>query len=114
MNKYGNQKTTIDGIQFHSKKESERYFILKHDKNIKNLKIQPKFELQEAFDVEVLCDDGKLKKTRIRAISYVADFEYDEGDWHVVEDVKGFKTQVYQLKRKLFIKKYPEILFRET
>lgn len=114
MSKYGNKKTVVDGITFDSIKESERYFFLKHDKNIRNLKLQPKFELHEAFEVDTLQSDGTIKKTRERAICYVADFEYDEGDWHVVEDVKGWKTQVYKLKRKLFIKKYPKILFRET
>lgn len=114
MSKYGNRKTIVDGITFDSIKESERYFVLKHSKEIKDLKLQPKFVLQEAFEVEVLGGDGKIKKKKERAISYVADFQYTEGDWEVVEDVKGFKTAIYKMKRKMFIKKYPQFLFRET
>lgn len=52
-----------------------------------------------------------------RAVTYVADFEYFEkvrGDWNLVtEDVKGFKTPVYKLKRRLMFQKYG-IKIRET
>ena len=30
-----------------------------------------------------------------------------------MEDVKGFKTDVYKLKKKMFLFKYPELDFRE-
>jgi hypothetical protein len=33
--------------------------------------------------------------------TYVADFKYLENGKEVVEDVKGFKTPVYKLKKKL-------------
>ena len=119
--KYNNKKCTFGNLKFDSIKEKDRYIELlaKSQKGeITDLILQPEFELQEAFDVPVLSSVGKPKKKRERAIKYVADFQYSEkiGDktWDVVEDVKGMKTQVYRLKRKMFLYKYPEYLFRET
>ena len=68
---------------------------------IRDLKLQPEFALQEAFTTSL----GE----RVRAIKYRADFSYrravKEGvdtRWEVVvEDVKGYKTKEYELKKKL-------------
>ena len=100
--KYKAKKTIIDGITFDSKSEAKRYEelkLLQRGGAIKNLSLQPRFMLQEGF---VNIDTGRKE----RAIEYVGDFMYDEGDRIVVEDVKGFKTADYKIKRKLFIKKY--------
>lgn len=101
QNKYRNKKTTIDGIHFDSQKEANRYKelkLLEKAEKIKNLKLQPAYLLQESF---------KLKGETIRAIKYVADFEYETKSGELVtEDVKGVKTQVYKLKKKLFENKY--------
>lgn len=89
--KYGNKKTVVDGITFHSAKEAQRYSTLKLLEKvgeIRGLKLQPRFKL-EVF--------GKLITT------YVADFQYLERDGGVVvEDVKGHRTDVYKIKAKLF------------
>ena len=37
---------------------------------------------------------------------YYADFEYYENDEYIVEDVKGVKTPVYKLKKKLIEAQY--------
>lgn len=37
---------------------------------------------------------------------YIADFLYDENGQSVAEDSKGFKTDAYRIKRKLFIAEY--------
>ena len=37
----------------------------------------------------------------IKVGTYVGDFEYHEGDNLVVEEVKGFRTALYKLKRKM-------------
>lgn len=98
--KYGAEKTTVDGITFDSKKESERYselLLLERSGAISNLELQPKFELQEGF---------RLDGHAIRGITYVADFSYVFRGKRIVEDVKGMKTQVYSLKKKLFLHKY--------
>ena len=107
FSKYGNKKTIADGITFDSKKESERYLVLKdmlmHDE-IEDLQIQPKFLLQESF---------KYKNETIRKIYYIADFSYKKEGILIVEDVKGKRTDVYKLKRKLFLYKYTDLEFRE-
>lgn len=98
--KYSSAKTDIDGITFDSKKEAEFYAELKLREKageISHLRLQPRYLLQEAFKCE-----GK----QYREIEYVADFEYVEGGETVVVDVKGFKTAVYMLKKKLFLYKY--------
>lgn len=101
MTKYNSKKTIVDGIEFDSKKEANRYCelnLLESAGEIKNLQLQPRFILQESFKYQ-----GKTE----RKIEYVADFMYEEKDGQVVvEDTKGFKTDVYKLKRKLFLKKY--------
>lgn len=108
FSKYGNKKTVIDGITFDSKKESERYLMLKDmlkNKEIEDLQLQPKFLLQDSFKYK-----GKTEKK----IYYIADFSYKKEGKLVVEDVKGKKTDVYKLKRKLFLYKYTDIDFREV
>lgn len=103
MSKYRNKKITIDGILFDSKREGNFYTKLKLMQNaglIWNLELQKKYVLQKAFTF-----DGK----KIREISYYADFVYEDKDGLHVIDVKGgnaTKTDVYTLKKKLFIKKY--------
>lgn len=65
---------------------------------IRDLKRQEKFCLIPALP-------GGNGKTAQRAVHYIADFVYwkPEGNhWRqVVEDVKGMKTDVYRLKKKL-------------
>lgn len=100
--KYRNKKVIIDGIKFDSIKESKRYLELKmleKANEINNLKLQPKFILQESFE-----KNGK----KYREIIYIADFEYfdiKKGKW-IIEDVKGMKTDVYKIKKKLFEYKF--------
>lgn len=99
--KYNNKRIKVDGIPFDSIKEANRYkelcWLVKA-KEITDFKRQPEFILQEGF----IYDDIKEE-----SITYKADFMYTEKDGtKVVEDVKGYKTPVYRLKRKLFLKKY--------
>lgn len=98
--KYSSAKTDVGGIRFDSKKEAEFYAELKLREKageISHLRLQPRYLLQEAFKY-----DGK----QYREMEYVADFEYIENGTTVVVDVKGFKTAVYMLKKKLFLYKY--------
>ena len=66
---------------------------------IDRLELQPRFVLMEGFRYE-----GKA----IRKIEYVADFLYRDLSTLelIVEDVKGVKTDVYKIKKKLFLKNY--------
>ena len=107
--KYKAVKTKVNGIKFDSKKEARRYKelkILEKADEIKSLELQPRFLLQEKF---------KYNGKTIRKIEYVADFRYiDEKGNTVVEDVKGMKTEVYKIKKKIFLKKYGEnLIFKE-
>ena len=109
-NKYGNKKVIVDGHRFDSKKEARRYGelkLLERAGKIKDLELQPKFELIPTIRTE----DETLRK-----VSYIADFKYIdlESGKVIVEDVKGFKTDVYLLKKRLFLQKYTEYEFREV
>ena len=100
--KYHAKKTEIDGIIFDSIKESRRYCELKllvRGNVIRDLKLQPVYPMMV---------NGK------KICTYRGDFEYTENGVRVCEDVKGMKTPVYRLKRKLFLALYPEIEHRET
>ena len=102
MSKYRNKKTQVDMYVFDSIAESKRYkelALLEQAKQIKELKLQPKFLLQEGF--------RKNGKT-YRKIEYIADFMYIENGKVIIEDVKGMETDVFKLKRKLFEYKYPD------
>lgn len=101
--KYRNVRTVVDGVSFASKREAKRYEelkILEACGHLQALKLQPRYKLWV---------EGKLICT------YVADFEYVElpSGKAVVEDVKGFKTDVYRIKAKLFRALYPSLDFRE-
>ncbi len=101
--KYHNIKIWYKGIKFDSKKEMDRYKELEWLENndyICCLELQKKFLLQEGY--------VNKKSKKIRPIYYIADFYYfdiTKGEW-VVEDVKGIKTEVYKLKKKLFEYRY--------
>lgn len=94
--KYRAIPTIVDGIRFASRKEAQRYCTLRmlQEKGfIRELKLQVPFILIE-------------KSQYGREIKYVADFTYYENDKFVVEDVKGVKTDVYKLKKRLLAEKY--------
>lgn len=105
--KYHAKKTVVDGITFDSKREADRYLVLKsmeEDGTIEDLRRQVRYELIPAFDV-----DGR----HYRPVFYVADFVYVEDGKEVVEDVKGMRTDTYRLKSKLFARRYDKAI-RET
>lgn len=112
-NKYNNAKTEVDGHVFDSKKEAKYYTYLKALQSagkIKNLELQPRYELQPGYR-------GR-GGVWVRPISYVADFRYKDvvDGTIVVVDVKSKITEsnpVYRLKRKLFLYRYPDVIFRE-
>lgn len=100
--KYHAKKTCVDGITFDSRREADRYLVLKSMEEegvIEDLRRQVRYELVPAFDV-----DGK----HYRPVFYVADFVYTDKETgqEVVEDVKGMRTDVYRLKSKLFAYRY--------
>lgn len=109
-NKYKSRKTSVNGVNFDSRKEADRYIelsILSRSGAIKGLKRQVKFELIPAqYEPDIISPRGKVKKGKLieRAVSYIADFVYtDENGKTVVEDTKGFRTKDYIIKRKLLL-----------
>lgn len=101
--KYFSKKTVVDGITFASKKEAARYGelkLLERAKQISGLTLQPRYPL--------IVNNHKV-------CTYVGDFCYfDEKTRKLVcEDVKGFRTGEYIVKRKLFIATHPDIQHTE-
>lgn len=108
--KYHNTKTFINGIKFDSKLEARRYTelkLLEKQGLIKDLILQPAYDLIPSF---------KKNNKTYRKTQYIADFSYYDVDLDktIVEDTKGFKTDVYLLKKKLFEYNYPNLTIREV
>ena len=108
MSKYRNKLAVVDGITFHSKAEARRYqelLLLQRVGEISELELQPKFLLQDKF---------RRNNKAIAAIHYIADFKYKENGKTIIEDVKGKETADFKLKMKLFLVKYPKLIFRKS
>ena len=97
MNKYFARRTERDGIKFDSEAEAARYCqlrLLERAGHITELRRQVPFELVPA--------EKDMNGKKLRALVYRADFVYRDnyGALHV-EDVKGVRTAVYKLKKRL-------------
>ncbi len=97
------ERRTVDGIVFASIKEANRYGELKLMQDygeIAHLELQPKFPLEVCGTV---------------VANYIADFRYVDcrGKNTIIEDVKGVRTPVYKLKKKLVEAIY-DIRIKET
>jgi len=78
-----------DGIVFHSKKEAERFrelLLLQRAGQIEKLERQVSFAI--VVDHTLICQ-------------YIADAVYIRGGKRVVEDSKGFRTEMYRIKKRL-------------
>jgi hypothetical protein len=88
-------KTEVDGIVFHSKKEAKQYEdlkLLERIGTVKNIELQPKFPI--VLNGQKIC-------------TYIADFRYFDQELGVrIVDVKGMKTPIYRLKKKLVEAQY--------
>ena len=119
--KYGAQKTTVDGEEFDSKKEARRYrelLLLQRAGKIAGLDRQVKYEIiQEHREPDTVGPRGGVKKGKIieKARYYVADFVYYDSETSslVVEDCKGYRTDVYRIKKALMYDRY-RIRIKET
>ena len=107
-NKYKNEKVEFDGIKFDSKRERDRYMVLKDAERrgvISELKCQPKFTLIPAQyheeEKQLKTKVKMVKKCDFLAITYTGDFQYVKDGKVVVEDVKGIVTPEYKLKEKM-------------
>ena len=102
MRNYRNKKVEYDGLKFDSKAERDRYIeltLLERMGEIRDLATQVPF---------VLVGSQITPEGRKRPIVYKADFVYTDArsGEQVVEDVKGVRTDVYALKKRLMWKEY--------
>lgn len=104
MSKYNSKKVVIDNLTFDSKVESEYYKYLLEQQElglVESFIVHPKYLLQDKFESST---------ERIQAIYYISDFQVNYSDGHVeVIDIKGLPTEGAKLKRKLFLKLYPDL-----
>lgn len=109
MSKYRSKKIEVDGMTFDSRKEYRRWCelsLLERAGKITDLQRQIKYVLiPTQYEPPTVGKNGALKRGKVieRETSYVADFVYTENGNPVVEDVKGFKTEAYKIKRKLML-----------
>ena len=97
--KYGAKKTVVDGITFDSQAEATRYGVLKI---VQASGLITDLRLQVPYQITV---NGK------KVCRYVADFVYSENGKEVVEDVKGMRTPLYNLKKKLMEAVFGVVIF---
>lgn len=93
-NKYRAVRKEVDGHVFHSTAEAKRYVYLRSLRDrglIKGLEVQHEMSFYLHEDL---------------IFTYVADFRYFQNDTWVIEDVKGHKTDVYKLKKRIIEKVY--------
>jgi len=99
--KYGNKKCVLGGIKYDSLKEGKRGLELhqwQKDGKISELKMQVPF---------------KFELNGVKICKYIADFQYIQNSQLITEDVKGYKTEIYKLKKKL-LKAFYNIDILET
>lgn len=102
--KYGNRRVrALTGEVLDSRREARRYqelLLLQRAGEITDLRRQVKYVL-------IPTQRGKDGRVIERECSYYADFVYcDRSGAEVVEDAKGFRTEVYRIKRKLMLQVY--------
>jgi hypothetical protein len=101
-NKSHAKKTTVDNITFDSRREANRYLVLR--------------SMQDAGEIHALTLQPRwdLIVNRVKIGRYTADFEYmTAAGEYVVEDSKGIKTRDYLLRKKLMLALY-KIAVREV
>ncbi|MGN7311476.1 DUF1064 domain-containing protein [Alkalicoccobacillus gibsonii] len=120
--KIARKKVVYQGIEFDSKSEYEFFLLLKSDKNVTDIQIQPQYTLLEAFSLSCYKCEGKGKvlndktlnmnkctfcsgtgKKKRQPWKYRADFlvTYANGKQEVI-DVKGYANERFPLVKKMF------------
>ena len=107
--KYNAKLVEINGIRFDSTAEAMRYrelLLMEQAGEIWNLKVHQRYEI-----VPPVVFNGRLLKAKY----YEADFTYFDRltKCTTVEDVKGMRTDLYLIKRNLFLLRYPSLKFVE-
>nr|WP_276536909.1 DUF1064 domain-containing protein [Oceanobacillus caeni] len=121
-NKYNARKVNFQGIEFDSKAEYEYYLILKNDKMVQDIELQPEYQIIKPYKVKCGRCDGRGKVLNTETLNlnkctlckgygtrtkqgakYTADFKvtYIDGEEKVI-DVKGRASRDFTLRKKLF------------
>ena len=109
MSKYRSKKVIVDGKEFDSKREAKRYkelVLLERAGEIQHLSRQVKFVLiPTQREQGTIGKRGGVKQGKLieKECAYYADFFYMENGVPVVEDAKGYRTEVFKIKKKLML-----------
>lgn len=105
---YHTKKVEFEEIIFDSYPEVDRYRILREAQKrglISDLRLQVVFTLipkqTEAIEIKLKTKTKVVEQFREHPVTYEADFVYFKDGKEVVEDVKGYATEDYILKRKM-------------
>lgn len=98
--KYNNNRVVVDGINFDSQLEADKYLDLKLQLRMGTIAgfcRQPEFILVEGLGME-------------KPVTYRADFIvfYNDGTYEII-DTKGFETDEFKRTKKLFRAKFPRL-----
>lgn len=114
--KYGNRKVALNGMEFDSAKERDRWIALKDAESkgiISNLERQVTYELIPKITEQVVVHkktkDIVKEKFVQHPLTYTCDFAYMKDGNLVVEDVKAspkFIDETYKVKEKVFRYKF--------
>lgn len=112
--KYGNKKVRVGSHVFDSKREAQRYLMLKARQDageISHLELQPVFKLKVGDRPVLIRSKGYPNG---RQAKYIADFAYFDGHKRIVEDAKGFRTPEYKLKKAMVEAMFPAVKIVEV
>jgi len=90
MNKYRNVKTIVDGMKFDSRREANYYIYLKAQRACGGLTFERQVRIPLAAGIKYVVDF--VVKHKSGRVEYV--------------DVKGYRTTVYRMKKRLFEHQY--------
>ncbi len=99
------RRKIVGGREFRSTLEADAYQLLKAWERagvISDLELQPRFLLQARF---------LRHGVSIRGMHYTADFRFVRDFRTVVVETKGYRTEAFNLRRKLFLRKFPELIY---
>lgn len=105
--KFNARKKLVDGILFDSGGEARAYQLLKlweRAGTISKLELQPRYKLLPRSII-----DGQ----KLRPVNYKPDFRFLRDGRTVVVEFKGYRSEAYILRRKMFAVFHPEIQFEE-
>ena len=124
--KYRAVKTTVDGITFDSKKEAKRYTelkLLEKSGMITHLELQPTYQItvngvdickyKADFSYYTVREENREQYSNSKG-EWIVPTKTGDREGQIIEDVKGFKTPIYRLKKKLVEACFPGTLIKEV